>query len=59
MRFEGLWRFPVKEWWLWRENREASEGVEYDFYLTEHEFGPVWLRILILAYCPIKLIYLW
>jgi hypothetical protein len=41
------------------KTREASEGVEYDFYLTEYELGPVWLRILILAYYPIKLIYLW
>jgi hypothetical protein len=27
--------------------REASEGVEYDFYLTEYDFGPVRSRILI------------
>jgi hypothetical protein len=29
------------------KTREASEGVEYDFYLTEYELGPVWLRILL------------
>ena len=41
------------------KTREASEGVEYDFYLTEYDIGPVWTRILILTHGPIKLIYLW
>ena len=34
------------------KNREASEGVEYDFC-------PVWSRVLIFTHCPIKLIHLW
>jgi hypothetical protein len=42
-----------------RKMREASEGVAYDFYFTEYDFCPVWSRVLIFAYCPIKLIYLW
>jgi hypothetical protein len=40
-------------------HREASEGVEYDFYFTEYDFYPEWSRILIFTHCPIKLIYLW
>jgi hypothetical protein len=42
-----------------RKTREASEGVEYDFYFTEYDFCPVWSRVLIFTHCPIKLIYLW
>jgi hypothetical protein len=39
------------------KTREASEGVEYDFYFTEYDFCPVWSRVLICTHCPIKLIY--
>jgi hypothetical protein len=48
MRSECLWRF-----------HEASEGVEYDIYFTEYDLCPVWSRVLISTFCPIKLIYLW
>jgi hypothetical protein len=41
------------------KTREASEVVEYDFYFTEYDFCPVWLRVLIFTHCPIILIYLW
>jgi len=41
------------------KTREASEGVEYDFYFTVYDFCPVWSRVLIFTHCPIKLIYLW
>ena len=41
------------------KTREASEGVEYDFYFTEYYFCPVWSRGLVFTHCPIKLIYLW
>ena len=41
------------------KTREASEGVEYDFYFTEYDFCPVWSRVLIFTHCPIKLIYWW
>ena len=40
------------------KTREASKGVEYDFYFTEYDFWPVWSRVLILTHCPIKLLYL-
>ena len=40
-----------------KTRREASEGMEYDFYFTEYDFCPVWSRVLILTHCPIKLIY--
>ena len=36
---------------------EVSEGVEYDIFFTEYDFCPVWSRVLIFTYCPIKLIY--
>ena len=39
------------------KTREASEGVEYDFYFTEYDCCPVWSRVLIFTHCPIKLIY--
>ena len=32
------------------KTREASEGVEYDFYFTEYDFCPVWSRC---SYPPI------
>ena len=38
---------------------EVSEGVEYDIFFTEYDFCPVWSRVLIFTYCPIKLIYWW
>jgi hypothetical protein len=38
------------------KTREASQGMECDFYFTEYEFCPVWSRF---TNCPIKLIYLW
>jgi hypothetical protein len=41
------------------KTREASEGVEYDFYFREYDFCPVWSRVLIFTHCPIKLIYWW
>jgi hypothetical protein len=41
------------------KTREASEGVEYDFYFTEYDLCSVWSRVLIFTHCPIKLIYLW
>ena len=41
------------------KTREASEGMEYDFYFTEYDFCPVWSYVLIFTHCPIKLIYLW
>jgi hypothetical protein len=42
-----------------RKTREASEGMENDFYFTEYDFCPVWSRVLIFTHCPIKLSYLW
>jgi hypothetical protein len=41
------------------KTREASEGMEYDFYFTEYDFCPVWSHVLIFTHCPIKLIYVW
>jgi hypothetical protein len=37
------------------KTREASKGVEYDFYLTEYVFCPVWSRVLIFTHCPPEL----
>jgi hypothetical protein len=41
MRSECLRRFLSKNDNSGGKTREASEGVEYDFYLTEYDFCPV------------------
>jgi hypothetical protein len=54
MRSECLWRFPVKERKSGGKTREASEGVEYDFYFTEYDFCSMWPCVLIFIHCPIR-----